>query len=58
MTKPLNRDFKVIKACAQALDESSSRKMLIANLEFLWDRYIRNPFHGMPEHLKEREDDS
>ena len=32
----------VAKAC-KALEESSSAPMLVANLRFLWDRYVAHP---------------
>lgn len=43
MTKRLDPDIKVLKACVRALGQSSSKRMLKANMEYLWDRYIRNP---------------
>lgn len=42
MTKPLDQDVKVLKACVRALDKSSNLRMLTANLQFIVDRYA-NP---------------
>lgn len=38
MTKRLDPDIKALGACVRALDESSSLRLLRANMEFLWDR--------------------
>lgn len=46
------RDVEVIKRCISALDLSSDRKMLAANLDYLVDRYIGHPSHELPEHLR------
>jgi hypothetical protein len=43
MTKRIDPDIKALAAACRALDGSTSLRMLKANLEFLWDRYIRNP---------------
>ena len=43
MTKRLDPDIKALRAASRALNGSSSKKMLRANLEFLWDRYIAHP---------------
>jgi hypothetical protein len=43
MTKRLDPDIKVLRACVRALDCSSSLRMLRANMEYLWDRYMRHP---------------
>ena len=43
MTKPINQDVKALKGAVRALDQSSSVEMVMANLEYLWDRYIRHP---------------
>lgn len=43
MTKKLDSDIKALRAAVRALNGSSSQKMLKANLEFLWDRYIEHP---------------
>lgn len=49
MTKKLDSDIKVLRAAARALNGSSSQKMLRANLEFLWDRYIEHPARDVRE---------
>ena len=41
VTKRIDPDIKVLKACIRALDSSSSAQMLRANLELLVDRYAR-----------------
>lgn len=41
--KNQDQDMLALKQCVKALDRSSSKRMLRANLEFLWDRYISNP---------------
>ena len=41
--RALDRDIKVIRATVRALDTSSSLRMLRANLEYLWDRYLGHP---------------
>jgi len=38
--KKLNQDLLVLKKCCKALESSSSRRMLRANMEFLIDKYI------------------
>lgn len=38
-----NVDIQVIKACCKALDRSTSKHMLIANLNFILDRYVNHP---------------
>jgi hypothetical protein len=49
--KRIDPDIKAIAACIRALDGSSSRDMLAANMEFLYDRYIRHPSRSLPVHL-------
>lgn len=43
MSKKIDRDIRVLRACVRALDQSSNDRMLKANLEFLYDRYITHP---------------
>lgn len=43
MSKRLDSDIKALRACVRALDRSSSPRMLKANVEYLYDRYVRNP---------------
>jgi hypothetical protein len=55
MTKALDPDVKALSHAVRALDRSSSRRMLLANLEFLWDRYFGNPTDRLlPDHLRQR----
>ncbi len=42
MTKKLDRDVKVLRACVRALDQSSNPRTLNVNMQFLFDQY-RNP---------------
>ena len=41
--KRMDPDIKVLKACVRALDRSSSARMLKANVEYLYDRYVLHP---------------
>jgi len=41
--KRLDPDIKALRGAVRALKGSSSPKMLRANLEFLWDRFIEHP---------------
>jgi hypothetical protein len=43
MTKKIDPDIKVLRACVRAIKKSSSPKMQMANVEFLYDKYVRNP---------------
>ena len=43
MTKKLDPDIKVLRACVRAIEKSSSNKMKEANVGYLYDRYVRNP---------------
>lgn len=52
MTKRLDPDVKALGAGIRALNMSSSRRMLIANLRFLWDRFIERPGPSLPVHLQ------
>lgn len=49
--KPRN-DLQAIEDAQIALNRSTSRAMLIANLTFLWDRYLLHPAADLPKHLK------
>jgi len=48
MSKRLDPDIKALRACVRALKASSSPKMLLANMEFLYDRFVRNPPRRKP----------
>lgn len=41
-----DKDILALKGAIRALDKSTSQRMLRANLEFLWDRYIQHPIKG------------
>ena len=43
MTKRLDPDVKALRLAVRGLDDSSSLKMLLTNLQYLWDRYIGHP---------------
>jgi hypothetical protein len=44
MTKRIrDKDLLALKGAIRALDKSTSQRMLMANLQFLWDRYITHP---------------
>ncbi len=47
-----NADIKVIKEAARALAKSSSKRMLFANLLYLWDFFIAHPPKDLPDNLK------
>ncbi len=55
MTKKLDSDIRCLREATRALDRSSSRRMLRANIEFLYDRFIRHPSPDLPKHLKREE---
>lgn len=51
--KSIDQDVLVLKKCVNALEQSSSHRMLIANLSFLWDRYVLHPTkESLPKHLR------
>lgn len=57
MVKRLDPDIKALRGAVRALEGSSSERMLRANLEFLWGRFISSErmegIDGVPsEHLQ------
>lgn len=52
VVKKLDPDIKALRGAIRALNQSSNKRMLKANLDFLYDRYITNPTKELPEHLK------
>lgn len=48
MTNKIDPDIKVLKACVKALENSTSPRMLKANIDFLVDRFLIHP----PKHKK------
>ena len=52
--KNKNKDLDVLKQARKALLQSTSKKMLKANLEYLVDYFIRNPSKDLPERLKKQ----
>lgn len=55
MTKKIDPDIKALRAACKALEKSTSRKMLLANLEFINDRFVTHPAKSLPKHLKIKE---
>lgn len=51
MTKPIDRDILSLRAAVRALNLSTSRRMLRANMEFLYDRFLNRPSPYLPKHL-------
>lgn len=47
-SRAMDRDILVLRACARAIEKSSSPKMQRANVEFLFDHYVRNPSPSKP----------
>lgn len=52
LSRRVDTDISALKACIRGLDKSTSRRMLKANLEYLIDRYLRNPSQQLPEQLR------
>ena len=46
------KDILVIKRCCAALNHCTSRRMVIATLNFLIDRYVSHPSPRLPKHLQ------
>lgn len=44
-----DKDILALKGAVRALDKSTSKQMLRANLEFLWDRYVAHPVKPVVE---------
>jgi hypothetical protein len=53
MSKKVDPNIICLRAACKALDKSTSRKMLRANLEFLLDRYLFHPSRFLPAHLRD-----
>lgn len=51
MTKKLDPDLRCLREAVRALNRSSSRRMLKANLDYLYDRYIYHPSRELPAAL-------
>ena len=52
MSKPIDKDIRALVGAAKALNLSTSRRMLLTNLQFLFDRAIRGTSSGLSKHLK------
>ena len=50
--KKLDKDIRALSGATRALNLSTSRRMLLANLKFLCDRYIDRPSRYLPKHLQ------
>ena len=50
--RKVDGDVSALKACVRGLNKSTSRRMLKANLDFLFDRYLWHPSAELPEHLR------
>lgn len=51
-SRRIDQDVSALKACVRGLNKCSSRRMVLATLDFLWDRYLQNPSRELPQHLK------
>ena len=49
---PAHQDISALETCIRGLDQSTSPRMLMANLEFLLDRYLWHPTKDLAEHLR------
>jgi hypothetical protein len=54
VSKPVDPNILCLRAACKALDKSTSRKMLRANLEFLLDRYVFHPSKDLPARLQDQ----
>ena len=52
MPKKPDDDLLALKGAKKALLKSTSRRMLITNIEFLVDYFINNPSKELPEYLR------
>ncbi len=55
MTKKIDPDIKCLRACVRHIDQSTSRRMEIANVEYLYDRYVRNPTRVLRPRVDEKQ---
>lgn len=51
-TKRVDPNISALKGAGKALNKCTSRRALVATLEFLWDFYIGHPSKGLPKRLK------
>jgi hypothetical protein len=52
MSKRIDPDISALKNAARYLKKSTSRRMVKANLEFLWDYFLGHPSKELPKHLR------
>ena len=50
--KKTDPDLLALKQCIRALSKCTSRRMLRANLDFLFDKFITHPDSELPERLR------
>jgi hypothetical protein len=51
--KKMDQDIKALSQSVKGLSKSSTRRMLLANLNFLMDYFIYHPSKEIPRHLQE-----
>jgi hypothetical protein len=52
MAKKNDPDIKALRAAIRALSKSSSKRMLHANMRYLWDLFVVHPPKDLPDNLK------
>ena len=55
-TKIKDTDIKILKACKEALMKSTSRRMLLANMNYIVDLFVFNPPKEIVEHFNKLEE--
>lgn len=51
-SKKLDPDIKALRAAIRAISKSSSKRMLHANMNYLWDLFVAHPPKELPDNLK------
>jgi hypothetical protein len=52
MNKKPDRNISALRGAIKSLNRSTSRQMLKANLDFIWDYFIAHPSRELPNRLK------
>lgn len=52
MKRIRDKDLLALKGAVRALNKSTSRRLLVANLSFLWDRFVTHPGKHLPKQLR------
>lgn len=52
MKRHKDPDVAALAKAAEALKGSTSRRALLANMEFLWSYFVDSPSSEVPEHLR------